>query len=394
VIGGASVAERLLLATIEDEDQLEDCEIIAVASMTVFAQPGAVAYDRVLAVLDRGGDVQRAGIARALQLTSNPWLEPRLVHDLSNRGHRIDPRGLAARLAALAARGVAPGGWLQPFLVSSDPSLARAAVALARFSRDPMTLELLGPLAQAIDLELRRTTIETALFKLLPGAWELAVYWAFCTEESPFRRDALVWVACLGDAAAHARLLAFVDDPEHRKDALWAVGFAGRIAAVDRCIPLLADDAFGPLAGEVICAITGLSSSTEGLWLEPVTTDDPEQALPKLEDDDLDTDLVPEHEAALPIPEPEAIAAWWQSHRGEFDPSLRYLGGRPLDRGELAAGLWHAPMRRRHALAFEFGVRSGGAFVDTRAMCATQKFHLEALASIGRFDCQRGLPVR
>ena len=390
VMGGSPVAQRLLLATIEDKNQVADYELIAAASLAVFAQPGS---DPVLAVLDRGGDAQRAGIARALQLTHNPWLERRLIEDVSSFDDRTDPRGLAVRLDALAAHGVSPGPWLHRFLVSSDPSLARAAASLARFSRDRATIDLLGPLAHAADADVRRTTIETALQLSLPGAWESAIYWAFCLEDSPFRREALVWVACFGDAEVHARLLALVDDPNHRADALWAAGFCGRVAAVDRCIPLLADDDVGPLAGEVVSAITGLSSTDDSFWRAPVNHDDPEDTLPPLEHDDLDADLVPESEASLPRPEPEAIADWWRARRETFDPSLRYLGGRPVDRDELIAGLWHAPMRRRHVLGFELGVRSG-AFVNTRAMCATQKLQLDALAMVGPLDCQRGLPLR
>jgi uncharacterized protein (TIGR02270 family) len=391
VLGGSPVTQRLLLPTIEDEDQVADYELIAAASLAVLAQPGS---DRVLAMLDRGGDAQRAGIARALQLVHNPWLERRLIEDVMSFGDLTDSRGLAARLDALAAHGVSPGPWLQRFLVSSDPSLARAAANLARFSRDRATLDLLGPLALAADADLRRTTIETALHHTLPGAWESAAYWAFCPGDSPFRRDALVWVACMGDADAHARVIALVDDPNHRADALWAAGFCGRVAAVDRCIPLLADEHVGPLAGEVVSAITGLSSTDDSFWRAPVNPDDPQDTLPPLEQDDLDADLVPESEASLRRPEPEAIADWWQAHRETFDPSLRYLGGRPLDRDALVSGLRYAPMRRRHALGFELGVRSGGAFVNTRALCAIQKRQLDALAMVGPLDCQRGLSLR
>jgi uncharacterized protein (TIGR02270 family) len=389
VMGGSPVAQRLLIATIEDENQTADYELIAAASLAVFAQ-SQYGSDRVLAVLDRGGDAQHAGITRALQLIHNPWLERRLVEDVSSFGDLTDPRGLTARLDALAALGVSPGPWLHRFLVSSDPWLARAAANLARFSWDRATIDLLGPLAHTDDADLRRTTIETALHHSVPGAWESAIYWAFCLEDSPFRRDALVWVACLGDAAAHSRVVALVDDPNHRADALWAAGFCGRIAAVNRCIPLLVDEDVGSLAAEVVSAITGLSCTDDSFWRTPVKHDDPEDALPPLELDHLDADLVPESEASLPLPEPEAIAHWWQARRETFDPSLRYLGGRPLDRDELVTSLWHASMRRRHALGFELGVRSG-AFVNTRAMCATQKLQLDALAMVGPLDCQRGL---
>lgn len=397
VLGGPLVGQRLLLPAIEDEDQLADYELITAASLAALAQPG---WDRVLTVLGHGTDAQRAGVARALQLTHNPRLDHRLVEDVATPDDSADPHGLAARLDALAAHGVSPGPYLRRFLLDTDPalaraaaSLARAAASLARFSHDRATLDSLGPLALASDPELRRTTIETALFHALPGAWESALYWAFCSGHSPFRRDALVWVACLGNADAHARVVALIDDPKHRADALWAAGFCGRVAAVDRCIPLLSDENVGPLAGEVVSAITGLPSTDDSSFRARVEPDDPEDTLPPLEHDDLDADLVPKREASLPLPNPEAIANWWHARRWAFDPSLRYLHGQPLDRDQLVAGLWDAPLRRRHVLGFELGVRSG-AHVDTRAMCATQKRQLDALATVDPFDCQRGLPLR
>lgn len=69
VIGRARVADQLLITTIEDESQVEDFERIAAASLAVFAQPRPDSYERALTVLDHGGDAQRAGISRALQLT-------------------------------------------------------------------------------------------------------------------------------------------------------------------------------------------------------------------------------------------------------------------------------------------------------------------------------------
>ncbi|MFO7564949.1 MAG: hypothetical protein R6X02_20055 [Enhygromyxa sp.] len=249
------------------------------------------------------------------------------------------------------------------------------------------------PLAQAADAELRRTTLESALCHLLPGAWESAVYWAFCPGDSPFRRDALTWVALLGDGAAHSRLLMLLDDPAQQADALWAVGFCGRVASVDRCIELLDDERLGPLAAEVVCATAGLPTNIDHFWRDRPEPDDEEEAanaLPEL-DDDLDADLVPTQEDALPIPDPETIRAWWQARRDQFDPSLRYLGGRPLDRGVLAAAMWHAPMRRRHALALEAAVRTrGSVFINTRALCVTQRSQVEGLMQVERLDCQLG----
>ena len=394
VIGGPLVADRLLFATIDDEDEIEDYEAIAAASMAVLAQPHTDRHERLFAILAQGHDTQLHGVSRALQLTDSTWLESRLRRATADAAALSAPRFLTTCLTALAARGADLAEGLHPFLRSTDPAVARAAATLARFNRDRTSLELLGPLAQAADPQLRRTTIETALYRLMPGAWESAVYWAFMAGESDFRRDALVWVACLGDPRVHERLLAYADDPVHQSDALWAMGFTGRVAAVERCIPLLANENIGPLAAEVVCAITGLASDAEGLWHPPSSDPEPEQTLPELADDDLDADLVPKAEASLPVPAPDEIAAWWQENRSNFDPGLRYIAGRPFDRDALVDGLWNAPMRRRHVLAFELGVRSGGAFVDTRAMCATQKLQLGALDNVGRIDCQQGLSAR
>lgn len=73
---------------------------------------------------------------------------------------------------------------------------------------------------------------------------------------APARRCAVgSWV--LGNAAAHDELLARLDDPSRRAATLWALGFTGRSGAAD----------------------------------------DPEVALPPLEHDDLDAELVPSSDA-------------------------------------------------------------------------------------------------
>lgn len=52
----------------------------------------------------------------------------------------------------------------------------------------------------------------------------------------------------------------------------------------------------------------------------------------------------------LPAPDPEAWSAWWEGHRGDFDPGTRYRGGRPhgVDtvRAELAGPLLPPTLRR------------------------------------------------
>lgn len=390
VVGGPVVAERLLWPTVEDPN--EYYERVAAAALAISGASLDHWADRLLSLLINAPEgEQRRGLMRALELIDDPRLTAKLLRALDT----FSELGTAAVVELLARRRARVDDHrLSDFLRSDNLHIARAAARLARSCADPRTLAGLAPLAQSADPTLRHAALESALCRQVGGAWQSAIYWAFVPGESPFRRDALTWVAMLGDASAHQRLLALVDSPAHRADALWALGFSGRIAAVDRCVELLTDESVGPLAAEVICAIAGLSTEEDEFWISPAFDDDEARALPELVDDDLDGDLVPDAEAALPIPEPGAIARWWDACRGSFDPHVRYLDGQALTGEVLLAALSSAPLRRRHALALELELRTfGAATLDMRGLSATQQRELAALAASEMPNFQRGLPL-
>jgi hypothetical protein len=94
-------------------------------------------------------------------------------------------------------------------------------------------------------------------------------------------------------------------------------------------------------------------------------------------------------------PEPEPISRWWQANRDRFDPTRRYLGGELLTTRVLLDALWHAPARRRHLLARELELRTGGAAaVETHQFHHVQARQLEHLPELGQVDFQRGFPLR
>lgn len=378
------VLEHLLVPTIEDPRA--DHERVA-AAVLASGQP-----THAVSVLTEATELsQRKGIIRALESWEDPQLDTALIRALgSTRGP-----GAATLLELLARRRVPVDGSLAQYLRGDDPAVVRSAVWLAQHCTEPRVLSSLAALAQTDDDELRRTVIETALMRHLAGAWESAVYWAFAPTPACFRRDALVWVALLGDTTAQQRVLDLLDSNDTRDDAIWAAGFTGRVFVVDRCMELLADDQLGPLAAEAICGITGLGTDDERFWGPPAEPDTEARALPDLEHDDLFANLVPRPEAALPRPLPDAIARWWQDNRSRFDPRLRYLGGRPITAEVIVDALWHAPARRRHNLALELGLRTGAAAaVDTRMLSAKQKAQLERLPALEPVDFQRGYPIR
>ncbi|WP_146157427.1 hypothetical protein [Enhygromyxa salina] len=386
-ITGSVGADRLLLPILEQPGA--QLETVVAAALACLHDDRARAAE-VLAALDaESSDQHRAGIARAVALIGDPQIDA----ELQRRAAAGSGPGLVACLRALADRWQ-PNDCLPGLLASGDREVAGAAARLARQQGTPAVIAALAPLAESSDAALQQVTIESALCLRMPGAWESALYWAFVSGPSPFRRAALTWVALLGDAAAHERLVTLVDQPKHRGDALWALGFCGRISAIERCLPLLDDPVHGPLAAEVVCAIAGLPVDDDGFWRDHVgPPGDAESALPPLEHDDLDAELVPSPEEALPTPEPGAITNWWRARADTLDPALRYLGGRPLNHEVMIDGLWHAPLRRRHNLALELVFRTaGGCTIDTRALAATQRRQLANLGELEPPDYQRGLP--
>jgi uncharacterized protein (TIGR02270 family) len=136
---------------------------------------------------------------------------------------------------------------------------------------------------------------------------------------------------------------------------------------------LLDDDELSLLAGEAFCAITGFDPAKAEKKERP---EEPEQP-PPLEQDDLDADLVPGPEAALPQLDPEKVAAWWRTAEKRFDAKVRYLGGELWSPQAFSHVLRQGSTRRRHALAFAVAVRSKGRIdISTRAWSQVQRIQL------------------
>jgi hypothetical protein len=113
----------------------------------------------------------------------------------------------------------------------------------------------------------------------------------------------------------------------------------------------------------------------------PPLEQDPEAqaALPPLSDEELEADLVPVPEEALPTPNVEAIRA----HCGPLMRALadtRALYGQPYTAQAVVQLLADCPLRWRHGLALGLYVRStGAAWLDTRARTQAQRAQHAAL---------------
>jgi uncharacterized protein (TIGR02270 family) len=261
-----------------------------------------------------------------------------------------------------------------------NPILQASGLRALRSSRADLGLDLVEHHLGSADHSVRQAAIETGLLGGAPAAW------ACCREivssPEPKSDRPLLFVALLGSDADVRGLVALLGDASAKKGSLFALGFAGTRMAADACLEAAKDDDLAKLAGEAFCAIVGLDLVKEGMVLsDPARPDEP---IP-FEEEDLDADIVPKPEDLLPRPDPTRLAVWWEGHRRLFAANERYVGGARADLAGLQKALEHGPTRRRHAIAAELAVRSGGRYrVETRAFCADQQRQMGTFASLGR----------
>ncbi|MCA9682069.1 MAG: HEAT repeat domain-containing protein [Myxococcales bacterium] len=396
IAGGEPVLERLLLPALTQPRS--DRFRTAAATLAVLIGPREQAREAALAAIEQADDDGRWGLVRAFEIANRKGVGRMLARDLGEVGGPA----LAARLQALAPRRYDGKRKLADWLGDGDPAVLRAAATLARHSSASSGLRALLPLMKHEDPQLRHAAIESALIRGLPGSWQIACALALAEPPDPAdERPALTWVAIQGDATVHGQILASLRrDPSANR--LWAAGLTGRLEAVDLACELLDHPQLARLAGEVVATITGLALPGSGdrrCWLDDgakgLFGTDADEALPTLSKDDLDADLIPKDELALPLPDAAAVRRWWAERRGSLTPQLRHLAGEPLDGQRLVWGLRHLPTRRRRVLALELAMRSAGAHVlDTRSSARSQLTALAELeaADLDNIDCQRGLP--
>lgn len=341
VLGGRLFAEAKLLPALGDSEP----SVVFAAAYALLSSEHGDFLPQVIDALAHAEEPEVHGaLCRALQLAKRDDLFVRLAPVLV----KGSPELQVVALEVLGFQRLDPRARLEQLLFASPPVVRNAVLRGARHFP-----ERLGPEAVVQVLaEGRAEEVDEALRTgLILGAREV---WAK-TEE--LVRDggpgwdtaALLW-ALSGERELQP-LVAALSDPARRSMALFALGFCGRAAAVEACLPWLADKEAGRIAAEAIGAIGGLPA--EGHFLDEPGWD---PDAPEEEDsDELDVAI-----ASLPEPAPEAIADWWTKARRRFDPNARYLAGEPWSMGGLVAALEGASMRRRPALALDLAIRTRG----------------------------------
>ncbi|WP_163997745.1 TIGR02270 family protein [Pyxidicoccus caerfyrddinensis] len=369
VVGGEPVIQEFVKPVLEVPETREH---LSVAAFVWLAGSGQDAVSEVFQMWRSAPEGLESAYQRALELCGRPGLEKALLAGAVDG----DGEWNARVLEVLAFRGAIPNDFWGPQLLNAD---ARAQVAVLRALRPPpgkLLEDVLRRLLAHEEPEIRLAAMEAGLVAGSHAAWDA------CRQEVRRRgealRGALVLLALCGDEKDVVGILPLLGEVAWREGALWALGFSGRMLAADSCLEMMRQPArVARLAGEAFSSITGLA--LDGGYA--LATPD-EDALPPLEEEDLDADLVPKPEDGLPVPAPEATARWWSQARKGFSTRGRWLRGQPANGGALLDVLEHGAMRRRRTHALELALRSKGALhLQARAFSDRQRRELERIRS-------------
>jgi uncharacterized protein (TIGR02270 family) len=389
VLGGSPVAERLLLPTLEGEEVAG----ITVSALALLGAEDVDWRDKVLEWFVEGAEEVGDGIRRAVELSPREDLTPELLRLLPD----ANPDDRIRMLAALRFRQVDVTPGLKGLPLGEDSVLRAAAVRAARFAARPVSDELIRLGLADEEAAVRDAALEAGLVLGRREAWSRCRQLVEAGGEVP--RAALLALALGGEARDLELLVAAMKDPALHSEALWALGFSGRLAAADATFQYL-QIAGDRLAAESFAAITGLP-------LAPPFVEEEEEEEKTPEEEAFDEEFAAEEEDAgeeeeeeaaeapsaaelLPGPEVlpgkvlvERVAKWWAGERKRFDPAGRYLRGQPLSVELIRAAMEAEPMRRRPVLAWELAIRSKGSCqVESRAWASVQRRQLRAAAAL------------
>lgn len=336
VLGGKPVADRLALPALSDDDS----DRVSAAAWVLLQAEDADHFDTVWEALSTAEDpTRRRALSRGLELSRRSDLSARLLPRLESATraaqacviHALAGRG-AAGLAALA---------LPRWAADADAELLGAVLHAVQRSPDVAYRALIERGLDAEDVETRGAAIEAGTLLQVPST--RGVCRRVVAERAPDRRFAM-GVLALGDEPRDgARLLEWAKAPDLTADALWALGFSGRVSVAELLLEWLDDEKLAAVAAESFSTITGLS--LEGALVTPGES-------PRLEEPFDDDGPVPELSAEddLPRPDAERVRAWWRSHKSRFHPEARHLWGLPWSAQALRGALSLMPTWRRRVL--------------------------------------------
>ncbi|MCG8426729.1 MAG: hypothetical protein MI754_05150 [Chromatiales bacterium] len=183
----------------------------------------------------------------------------------------------------------------------------------------------------------------------------------FATTDTPFLRDALMLIYPLLTHAQVVELIKAIESSSlSPRIKLYNLGLSGLPESIDKIFAWLADDEFGPVAGDAFAFITGVDIEEDDL--SPVT-DTPFRQAQEEDHDNINKRRKQDHwaqsyETDLPRPGEAEVRAWWENHQARFPEGLRYLNGLSYSSDDLAQTLEFGNQMQRQmatlALALQY----------------------------------------
>jgi uncharacterized protein (TIGR02270 family) len=360
VLGGAKVAEKLLLPALAGEEP----GMVAAAAWALVQAEDADHQDKVIETLVAGAPAATA-IGRALQLAPNADISRLIPH-----WEKGSPALRALIIDIFTPR---EPEWVrqrtQAALLSGKLALVSAGLRAVRSLRDEVFKDHVQLSMQLDDPTGLRAALSAGLCLGMTITWDVCRMAADANDDSC--RFPLGLLAGSPDPHDRAAVRAKVAEPEVAPHALWALGFSGDLEAADMLVASL--DNHGKVAAEALSAITGLA--VDGPYRKPGETHGPDE--PEVGIDDPPPEVRPED----PLPEPhvEAIRKWWAKERERFKPGMRYLYGQPRAPEVLRAALLGAPTWRRDFFALELAATKAAPTVDLRGWAKDQLKQLRSV---------------
>lgn len=365
--GGQAAFERITLCALAGNEPMSIC--VAACTLAQDASPQAV--EALSTELRQAEGPALSSLRRGMELAASPSL----LSTLRTRLRGAAAPAQAALIEAYAFAGIDPGFLLAEAAASGDPVLLRAVLRVGLRLPQLADHAFVMRLLESRDPSIVDAAIATGLVLGLPAALR-------CLRDQTENRVGsrlLAVLACIGGTNERARLMTMLSNKEQCKGAVVALGFSGTQDAADACVELLRNGIVPRLAADAFCTVTGLDLQAHKLIApEP----DADEELVSLDRDGLNADLSLTDEDTLPLPNIDGIIVWWNSHRTEFAPGIRYLAGHPANRASLWQMLADGPMRRRPALAFEVAIRTQGQWLTTDAFTTEQQHQLQRLEAL------------
>jgi len=358
VLAAPHAAQKLLLPALAAEEP----GTVFAATFSLITWGQEQAFETVLDALQQAAPAQRAAICRALALVPRADVGQRLATAVTQAPPLV--QGELLEVLAYLRRDL-------PLPLSSAEIFADPARALriARIFPQRFQSKEIGPHLASPVSEVRAAAFAAGLVGGIAEAF--AACEATVAKRGPGVGAAAVCLGLSGDEKSTAALVSALSDAAIRAEAVWALGFSGRVTAADALLELLMQDKrLAPLAAEAFCAITGLV-------IEKPYQRDPERWKPEAKEEEEDAPAL-DPDSVLPKPIPEAIAQWWKVARPKLDPAQRYLRGSVWSPEGLLQELVTGPARRREALALALAVLTRGkAQVAWDALTARQRRELQ-----------------